>query len=434
MTAFSKVLVTVAFAVTTKTRSKHRHYVLPSSMTAEPTTSLADTFDLANMCSLLGVISSHTLLKLETDLATGIRGVYTTQPTTAGEIILQLPLTSCLVDSNPPAWFQPEQDGIMNLQQSSQWATRLAALLLDHPPSIWVDLLPDPAKLRSSLPIHWTENVILSTQCTALELAVDSAYFSRAQAVADLMDGLLLLRETDMDNDNVVQQMKQQCEDALDIVQTRSCQLNPDGLGSPVRVVAPIFDFINHAGTAANAFFQQEKDHLVVRAKCDILMGQEVTIDYGHSAKPAWRCLVSYGFVPTQQNDDSVAELCLNGFRYDVGPSTIPYALVKAEQQAMVENGYLMDNTFQGEMSLTPSIALNLAKRVADVAFQLILENQDTKVINEFNQPDNPEEDMSHKLAEALRLSHHRTLLGCAIGLQHWAAGTESQDMTGVSP
>ena len=403
-------------------------------MTAEPTTSLAGTFNLANMCSLLGVVSSHTLLTLETNLATGIRGVYTTQTTSAGEILLQLPLTSCLVDSNPPPWFQPEQDGITNSQLPSQWATRLAALVLDHPPSIWVDMLPDPEQLRSSLPIHWSDDVILSAQCTALELAVDSAYFSRAQAVADLMNGLLLLKETDMDDDSAVQQMKQQCEDALDIVQTRSCRLDPDGSGSPLRAVAPIFDFINHAGITANALFQQEDSYLVVRAKDDILMGQEVTIDYGHSAKPAWRCLVSYGFVTTQQTNDNVAEVYLDGFRYEVGPSTIPYELVQAEEHAMLQNGHMTGKTVTEETSLTPHIALSLSKRISDVAFQLILENQDPKGTKGLNPENHPDNDMSKRLAEALRRSHHRTLLDCAIGLQDWATGTASQNMTGVAP
>ncbi len=36
---------------------------------------------------------------------------------------------------------------------------------------------------------------------------------------------------------------------------------------------------------------------LVVRATRDIAEGEEVLIDYGDSARPAWRCLTLYVFV-----------------------------------------------------------------------------------------------------------------------------------------
>lgn len=128
-------------------------------------------------------------------------------------------------------------------------------------------------------------------------------------------------------------------------VQTRSCRVErkcEDGVqwGPPLRVLAPVFDFINHgssrdadAAGGANARFGVEDGgmcdthgaRLVVRALRDVAAGEEVLIDYGDSARPAWRCLTSYGFVPEYdvdseaeevgQNPENVAELWMNGMR-----------------------------------------------------------------------------------------------------------------------
>ena len=40
------------------------------------------------------------------------------------------------------------------------------------------------------LPVHWGEEVLLTSKCTALEIVVDSAYFARAGAVMDLAEEL----------------------------------------------------------------------------------------------------------------------------------------------------------------------------------------------------------------------------------------------------
>ena len=45
-----------------------------------------------------------------------------------------------------------------------------------------------------------------------------------------------------------------------------------------------------------------------VRATCDIAEGEEVLIDYGDSARTAWRCLTSYGFVPEYDVDLEVED------------------------------------------------------------------------------------------------------------------------------
>jgi hypothetical protein len=146
----------------------------------------------------------------------------------------------------------------------SAWSTRLAASILDmelcqekmrlsSPSSsasslsdddnnlllgreIWRSTLPDKDILRASLPVHWDEDVLATAKCTALELAVDSAYFARANAVSNLSEelwealmnfkqeeedeGILLERECNdvMDIALDMETLQRKCHDALDIV------------------------------------------------------------------------------------------------------------------------------------------------------------------------------------------------------------------------
>jgi hypothetical protein len=96
-----------------------------------------------------------------------------------------------------------------------------------------------------------------STKCTALELAIDSAYFAKATAVMTLMDELKQVLEDNEDEKEAlaVVDLERKCHNALDIVQTRACRVerkcSEDGaqLGPPLRILAPIFDFINHASS-----------------------------------------------------------------------------------------------------------------------------------------------------------------------------------------
>jgi hypothetical protein len=81
---------------------------------------------------------------------------------------------------------------------TSSWAPRLAASLIDlhlqnnhyqtatsgnvnHGHKLWLSMLPDPdLLLQASLPVHGDDDMIQSTQCTALELAGELlAYFAR---------------------------------------------------------------------------------------------------------------------------------------------------------------------------------------------------------------------------------------------------------------
>lgn len=297
---------------------------------------------LVDLARLLGATPSD-LLYLTTN-SEDVRGAFISRPVDEDEIILRIPLTSCIRDSFAPSWFAV---------QNSDWAARLAASMLDvrlhgtasfstevgEGLSLWLSMLPDESLLRASLPVHWSEETLANAKCTALEVAAGSSYFAREEAVSDIVSQL---QETHyLDGLFEADDLKALAHAALDVVQTRSCQLeSPDGAqwGPPLHVVAPIFDFFNHASSAgsgdgyANASFRLEGEWLVVRARRKIEESEEIFLDYGVHARPQWNCLNHYGFVPSfrdideddqyseadHDNDETVAEVFIAGNRFEV--------------------------------------------------------------------------------------------------------------------
>lgn len=234
--------------------------------------------------------------------------------------------------------------------------------------------------------------------------------------------------------------------------------------GPPLRILAPIFDFINHGsgrtegstGGANAAFginneklFDMHDASLVVRASRDIAAGEEVLIDYGESARPAWRCLTSYGFIPEYdslevgsereggESAENVAELWMHGRRFEVEPHSVPVELVEvAKVQAMLDS---QDNDERedkkraegdgdsGDM-LTPSVARAIAKRSKEAAFNLITEPEAANAEEEW---DDPEYVRSASLAALLCWSQHRTLLEFADNLKFFSASLASEAAEG---
>ena len=297
---------------------------------------------LVDLTRLLGATPTD-LLYLTTN-SDGVRGAFVSRPVEEGEIVLRLPLTSCIRDSCAPSWFAV---------QNSDWAARLAASMVEirldgtssfsaevgEGLSFWLSMLPDERLLRASLPVHWSEETLANAKCTALEVAAGSSYFAREEAASDLVSQL---QESHcLDGLFEVDHLNALAHAALDVVQTRSCQLeSEDGAqwGPPLHVVAPIFDFFNHASSSgsgdgyANASFQLERDWLVVRARRKIGESEEVLLDYGVHARPQWNCLNHYGFVPASRdideddqynegdwdNHENVAEVFIAGNRFEV--------------------------------------------------------------------------------------------------------------------
>ncbi len=406
----------------------------------------------------------------------GDRGIYLNNNIEEDGLILKVPLKHCVRDDAPPSWFDEfvAEEAPCNFDDDednphhynpSAWATRLAASLVDmqirststssststtSAEQNWLSLMPNEEFLRASLPIHWPDDVISNSKCTALEIATDAAYFARAEAVADITTALqspsiaFAIEENEIDAPRLI-------NNALDLVRTRSCRVERlDGvqLCPPLRVVAPVFDFINHGSSryggkgSSNAYFGMEVhdddgEVLVVRARRDIQANEEILIDYGDSARPAWRCLSSYGFVPNYRvsgdeyfegEEECVAEVYFNGKRYEVSTDTIPTELVEAAQVSYLEEeeGVRAFTTREEEEEtlLTPEVALRLSKRLSDAAFDLMISHPEDERQNEI------EPDSDHKghmkiakdLQKLLCWSQHKVLLSCTLGLRDYAA------------
>mmetsp|Transcript_37547 Transcript_37547/g.76771 ORF Transcript_37547/g.76771 Transcript_37547/m.76771 type:complete len:493 (-) Transcript_37547:163-1641(-) len=447
-------------------------------------TSLLSGLDVASvsleeMCGLFKAEPADNLYLT----SNGERGVCVYKPVKKGDVVLSIPISSCFRDDEPPRWYEHLENDEANEDEHditdyeryspSGWASRLAASVLDlelnnsegevqnenylkKGREMWQSMLPDEDILRASLPVHWGEEIVGSTKCTALELAIDSAYFARATAVFTLTDELKQVLEDNNDKKEdkkeeiATADLERKCHDALDIVQTRACRVEratEDGAqwGPPLRILAPIFDFINHASSritgqgSANAEFGVENEQmcdmheakLVVRALRDIDEGEEVLIDYGDSARPAWRCLTSYGFVPDYDLDadtndeepiENVAELWMNGLRFDVDPNSVPYDLVEvAAAQTMLDYSVDEDEFAKEEEEiengmLTPLVARTIADRATEAAVNLVIETEEGD--SEEDVWDKAEFVQAASLANRLRWSQHEVLMKFAKNLR----------------
>eukprot|EP00573_Skeletonema_grethae_P012186 CAMPEP_0201691888 /NCGR_PEP_ID=MMETSP0578-20130828/4923_1 /ASSEMBLY_ACC=CAM_ASM_000663 /TAXON_ID=267565 /ORGANISM="Skeletonema grethea, Strain CCMP 1804" /LENGTH=492 /DNA_ID=CAMNT_0048177167 /DNA_START=7 /DNA_END=1485 /DNA_ORIENTATION=- len=430
---------------------------------------------LEEMCGLFKAEPADNLYLT----SSGERGVCVYKPVKKGDVVLSIPVSSCFRDDEPPRWYEhlenneatEDEHDITDYERYSLsgWASRLAASVLDlelnnsqgeiqsdddlkKGREMWKSMLPDEDILRASLPVHWGEEIVGSAKCTALELAIDSAYFARATTVFTLTDELKQVLEDERKEKGEIPNvdLERKCHDALDIVQTRACRLErkcEDGVqwGPPLRILAPIFDFINHASSrttgkgSANAEFGVENEHmcdmheakLVVRALRDIDEGEEVLIDYGDSARPAWRCLTSYGFVPDydlnadvsdEEPIENVAELWMNGLRFDVDPNSVPYDLVEvAAAQTMLdysvdENEFTQEEEEIENGMLTPLVARTIADRATEAAINLVIETEDGNA--EEDVWDAPEFVQAASLAHRLRWSQHEVLMKFAMNLR----------------
>ena len=295
----------------------------------------------------------------------GVRGVFAEETVKPGTNVLQIPVGACL------------RDDAANLQ-SDEWAVRLASCFLElkknekksKAQQAWLALLP--TDLKESLPVHWDESLVRRCLSTGLDLAVDRSYFARAEALYQLQ----------------THSSEPECQYALDIVQTRCCRVEPG-----IRLLAPIFDLLNHGGDQSNAEFFRDDDTLVVRTTETVEAGFEVLIDYGESARPAWKCLLNYGFVPS---DDGRIELSFDGVEYSLGANSIPYELVES----------ISFKIGQAEVDLTPAVRTVLAECATGMAGGNVRDDQEESTSR-------PEQ-----LAKDLRLSRRLALLAFADGMR----------------
>lgn len=397
-------LVRLAAAfVATKTKQDDRLSRTQLAASSSLSQEIEKTGELSELCSLFGA-EPVDLLSLKHDHH-GIRGVYLNDAVVEGDVILKMPLSSCLREDEPPSWLQVDDENGDDRTEYAVavegWVTRLTACLLeaqlqeDKPEGlrIWLDLLP--TDLREILPVHWDASFIEGSGCRPLQMVVDSGYFARAVPIGDL-----LVSSGDVE----LGLTQRQIEDALDLVQTRSCRAE-SGDGPMLRVLVPLFDLINHK-REHNAEFFREGEFMVVRAKQDISEGSEVFISYGAAASPAWKCLFSYGFVPLSDNiyEDDAAEIEVDDMRIEVGPTEIPFELVQHEATKL--GRFDSDTELEFTVEIGESIVSRLVAAADELAAPLtFLERRDKRI--------------EQSLA-ALRESNRRTILSCAGGLREY--------------
>lgn len=261
----------------------------------------------------------------------GSRGVYSKRAVRAGEVLMRVPLSSCLLDDRPPTWFRtPEEEHAEDRggDRSYYWTLSLAASMLDkvltgERNASWRDLLPSRESFRETLPHYWDEKLLDLLGSDRLQRRVDALFFTRAAIVDELMDHI---ENLDLPRCLSRVDTKELCEYALDIVQTRTCRII-ETEKRKTRILAPGFDFLNHDSNPSCRFWN-DGDCLVVSSLHEFGKNDELTINYGESAGTAADCLSSYGFVP-QFSSSSTAEIYWHGKSFDISPTSISFQLVE---------------------------------------------------------------------------------------------------------
>lgn len=303
---FAKAAFTVS--APSSSSSGNSNILAQSSTTSPSTTSTVGVGDVVSLEKMCKLFKASPIDNLYLSTANGgERGVCLQKPIKEGDVILSIPISSCFRDDEPPRWYERtsstsnnENDNEMVVPADdegmehditdyerynpSAWASRLAASLLDleintntnnkkydngdsaniidedlqFGRTIWQSMLPPKDILRASLPVHWGEEVLSTSKCTALEMAVDSAYFARASTVLELshqlkgaleddefgalqeavehdelgecgnndegyLEEMLLQQKVDDDVVDIVldmEELQRKCHDALDIVST----------------------------------------------------------------------------------------------------------------------------------------------------------------------------------------------------------------------
>mmetsp|Transcript_8875 Transcript_8875/g.13427 ORF Transcript_8875/g.13427 Transcript_8875/m.13427 type:complete len:500 (-) Transcript_8875:164-1663(-) len=446
------------------------------SSTSQGSEQITSQDDASAFESLFQGISASPDGLLDLRSSKGERGIFLNRDVGTDDAILRIPISSCVRDDMPPDWYdqaQSDDDENPHPYNPSKWAIRLAASLIDldlcsnegaddedilRAKKQWLAMMPDPQYLRACLPLHWQEEILSNSKCTALEIANDSTYFARADAVSELQAAL---QSSEAQNELCAERkldVISLCNNAFDLVQTRCCRVERiDGvqLCPPLRVVAPIFDFINHGSSqyvgegSSNAYFglegEGEDRALVVRTRRGIPADNQILIDYGDSARPSWRCLASYGFVPDYRvlgpddepfdgADECVAEVFYNGGRYEVSSHTIPTELVEAAYASYLEEEEgaraftMVDSTDESENIFPPAVALRLAKRISDAAFDIVIDRPETNERKMRSKDEFDPDLLANDLAKSLRWSQNKVLLACAVGLRDYAAREDTSN------
>ena len=120
-----------------------------------------------------------------------------------------------------------------------------------------------------------------------------------------------------------------------------------------------------------------------------------------------------------------MAEVFMDGTRYEVGSHSVPFEMVEAATLSLEDeqsaNNIDYDNNRQEVTCLSPEVALRIGKRVSDAAVQLLVEDVPDEIVE-----NDLEALISYRSATSLRWSQHHVLLACAVGLRDYAMSENS--------
>lgn len=302
-----------------------------------------------------------------------VRGVAASAPIPKGSNILEIPLSSCILANDD----YESSLAVVLLQKLRHCKNRDDSMI-----SLWANLLPTPQDFRACLPVHWKNlehSVSFQFDCA---VAV-----ARAQRAEDLETVRAMLPDASVDEIHYT----------LDLVQTRACRVDNERL---LPIIAPVFDFINHGGSTANAYYMIEKmNALVIRASRRMAKGEQVLIDYGHSTRPSWQCLLNYGFV---SKDKDSAEIEMGDRRFQLSPTWVSYDLVV----------YLTETFGDPQAGDAPPFTPELA---------LLLADEVKKAAERFNDNSKSSQSRQHVLLSELRRAQRQVLLGYVFAIERHA-------------
>ena len=115
-------------------------------------------------------------------------------------------------------------------------------------------------------------------------------------------------------------------------------------------------------------------------------------------------------------DDENIAEVYMDGVRYEVGPSSIPVDMVAAAAASIMADSGVFNGheALDDDVALTPDVSMKLARRISDVAYHLLLEPEQDMYDDHPAATPTPFQVISNRLAAALRWSDHRVLMACA--------------------
>jgi hypothetical protein len=250
-------------------------------------------------------------------------GVFATQPIAPGDVVLELPLSMCLVDWEStsdllvPSTFKACTIGAVlpaDVSGRLTWTTRLAAALLAekslglasrfHPHLALLSPEPPP-----NLPHRFVDSATVSKEAQSkwFEASVDTNFF-RAFTLRDELEDAMNEVLTD-GSSSLDTALPGDFSWAVDTIQSRTFRFELED-GGTLRVLAPFFDCFNYRSGSQSDFelvHINETAMLRLSVGDKYAIGDQVAINYGGKTSDDF-CLY-YGFFPAGDNLHAAAEV-----------------------------------------------------------------------------------------------------------------------------